>query len=107
MSLILVFIDCRWLVTHLGGFFIKRKLDTAAGKDILYIKCLPEVRETLTICRCLTMVYSMLCLTVRCTNGDLVGATCTCKPVVFSYHFTNKGASLMTCMCMNMHMYIA
>ena len=36
-------------MTHLGGFFIKRKLDTAAGKDILYRKCLHEVRETLTI----------------------------------------------------------
>ena len=37
-------IVCRWLVTHLGGFFIKRKLDTAAGKDVLYRKCLHEVR---------------------------------------------------------------
>ena len=31
-------------MTHLGGFFIKRKLDTAAGKDVLYRKCLHEVR---------------------------------------------------------------
>jgi hypothetical protein len=30
-------------VTRLGGFFIKRKLDTAAGKDVLYRKCLHEV----------------------------------------------------------------
>ena len=28
----------------MGGFFIKRKLDTAAGKDVLYRKCLHEVR---------------------------------------------------------------
>ncbi len=39
-----IIIVCRWLVTHLGGFFIKRKLDTAAGKDVLYRKCLHEVR---------------------------------------------------------------
>eukprot|EP00731_Ephydatia_muelleri_P021223 Em0013g950a len=31
-----------WLIKHLGGFFIKRKLDTAAGKDVLYRKCLHE-----------------------------------------------------------------
>ena len=30
-------------MTHLGGFFIKRKLDSADGKDILYRKCLHEV----------------------------------------------------------------
>ena len=36
---------CRWLIKHLGGFFIKRKLDTAAGKDVLYRKCLHEVRK--------------------------------------------------------------
>ena len=34
----------RWLIKHLGGFFIKRKLDTTAGKDVLYRKCLHEVR---------------------------------------------------------------
>ncbi len=28
---------------RLGGFFIKRKLDSAAGKDVLYRKCLQEV----------------------------------------------------------------
>jgi glycerol-3-phosphate O-acyltransferase 1/2 len=33
-----------WLVTHLGGFFIKRKLDSSDGRDILYRKCLHEVR---------------------------------------------------------------
>ena len=32
-------------MTHLGGFFIKRKLDTSVGKDILYRKCLHEVRR--------------------------------------------------------------
>ena len=40
---------CRWLVTHLGGFFIKRKLDTAAGKDVLYRRCLHEVRMLLCV----------------------------------------------------------
>ncbi|XP_064382450.1 glycerol-3-phosphate acyltransferase 1, mitochondrial-like [Halichondria panicea] len=34
-----------WMVCHLGGFFIKRKLDSAAGKDILYRKCLHEYME--------------------------------------------------------------
>ena len=32
-------------MTHLGGFFIKRKLDSSVGKDILYRKCLHEVRR--------------------------------------------------------------
>lgn len=43
LVLMLAVFLCSWLVTHLGGFFIKRKLDTAAGKDILYRKCLQEV----------------------------------------------------------------
>ena len=30
-------------MTHLGGFFIKRKLDSSAGKDVLYRRCLHEV----------------------------------------------------------------
>ena len=34
----------RWLVTHLGGFFIKRKLDVSDKKDVLYRRCLHEVR---------------------------------------------------------------
>ena len=33
----------RWLVTHLGGFFIKRRLDFSDRKDVLYRKCLHEV----------------------------------------------------------------
>ena len=36
-------------MTRLGGFFIKRKLDTAAGKDVLYRKCLHEVRSTVIV----------------------------------------------------------
>jgi glycerol-3-phosphate O-acyltransferase 1/2 len=34
-----------WLVTHLGGFFIKRKLDSSVHKDVLYRKCLQEYME--------------------------------------------------------------
>ena len=33
----------RWLQRHLGGFFIKRKLDSVTGKDVLYRKVLHEV----------------------------------------------------------------
>ncbi|XP_065919777.1 glycerol-3-phosphate acyltransferase 1, mitochondrial-like isoform X2 [Dysidea avara] len=36
-----------WLQRHLGGFFIKRKLDTAARKDVLYRKVLHEYLEQL------------------------------------------------------------
>ena len=36
---------CRWLVTHLGGYFIKRKLDPSGGKDVLYRKCLHQVTQ--------------------------------------------------------------
>ena len=32
-----------WIVTRLGGFFIKRRLDSSSGKDVLYRKCLHEV----------------------------------------------------------------
>jgi glycerol-3-phosphate O-acyltransferase 1/2 len=38
-----------WLVTHLGGFFIKRKLDSSDGRDILYRKCLHEYMEQLLV----------------------------------------------------------
>ena len=31
------------IVTRLGGFFIKRRLDSSSGKDVLYRKCLHEV----------------------------------------------------------------
>ena len=37
----------RWLQRHLGGFFIKRKLDTATRKDVLYRKVLHEVNKSL------------------------------------------------------------
>jgi glycerol-3-phosphate O-acyltransferase 1/2 len=36
-----------WLVTHLGGFFIKRKLDVSDKKDVLYRRCLHEYMEQL------------------------------------------------------------
>lgn len=32
-----------WILRHLGGFFIKRKLDHASGKDELYKCILQEV----------------------------------------------------------------
>ena len=34
-------------MTHLGGFFIKRKLDTSDRKDVLYRSCLHEVSSSL------------------------------------------------------------
>ena len=33
-----------WILRHLGGFFIKRKLDHSSGKDELYKCILQEVR---------------------------------------------------------------
>ena len=37
-------------MTHLGGFFIKRRLDSSVGKDVLYRTCLHEVRERPSSC---------------------------------------------------------
>ncbi|EDO26011.1 predicted protein, partial [Nematostella vectensis] len=36
-----------WLMRHLGGFFIKRKLDHASGKDDLYKSVLQEYVQQL------------------------------------------------------------
>ena len=34
-------------MTRLGGFFIKRRLDSSSGKDVLYRKCLHEVIQVI------------------------------------------------------------
>ena len=39
-----------WILRHLGGFFIKRKLDHSSGKDELY-KCILQEVRIFTPCR--------------------------------------------------------
>ena len=60
----------RWLIHHLGGFFVKRRLDSPAGRDILYRKCLHEVPRMIII---IIMPYCNSELDLFCNRNIFIG----------------------------------
>lgn len=106
-----MFFSISWVLRHLGGFFIKRKLDHSSGKDELY-KCLLQEVWVLSLVHgwliaCLATIISKQWKTKWRNNSIyfLVLATLfqspfKLLPVLFLSFELSNGASLLFLMIM-------